>query len=274
MGDGRQTAGCGVATGLLAGVGGRAGCGGGTWQLDRARRQDSQEPQTLVSGVETLHLVDAVAGDLAGLWQSACVRLRKLALLNLPAAAPGRTVALITDFLPQAPNLSELQLDFQFFDPSAWDLEALEALVGKVQAAPSKVSKLMLDWCRLGDAGVECVCRAVSRHARDVGESGASAASRSISPSASAVDRAADDAGITELSLAHCELRSVDSICDMLETPGVALTKLDLSSNALDDRQAVRLAQALPCSKLKELRLRDSQISVPLPVKTEWFWGC
>eukprot|EP00913_Durusdinium_trenchii_P010159 g9526.t1 len=51
----------------------------------------------------------------------------------------------ICKFLPQAPELKELQLDFQYFDPALWDLESLEALVARVQAAPSKITKLVLD---------------------------------------------------------------------------------------------------------------------------------
>jgi len=197
--------------------------------------------------------VDASAGDLLGIWDPLCPRLQKLVLLNLPAAAPGRTAAAVAAFLPKAPNLADLQLDFQFFDPAAWELDALEALIDRVQAPPSKITKLVLEWCRLGDAGVQCVCQSLARNARRLGDLGG---------------------GVSDLSLAHCELKDVGCVCEMLETPGLPLTKLDLSSNALDDQQALRLAKALPLSKVKELRLRDSLISVPLPVKTEWFWGC
>lgn len=196
--------------------------------------------------LEVAHLVDSTAQDLLGFWEPLYPRLQKLVLLNLPASSPGRTVTAVADFLPKVPNLAELQLDFQFFDPATWELDALEALVERAQAPPCKVSKLMLEWCRLGDAGVRCVCQALARHTGSV----------------------------TELSLAHCELRDVGSVCEMLETPDLPLTKLDLSSNSLDDRQATRLAKSLPHSKVKELRLRDSLISVPLPVKTSWFWGC
>ena len=63
--------------------------------------------------------------------------------------------------------LEELQLDFQYFDPALWDLEALDALCCRVQQEPSKVSKLVLDWCRLGDSGARCVCLALARHARE-----------------------------------------------------------------------------------------------------------
>jgi len=218
---------------------------------DNTSEGGAQQSQGLGGCVEIVHLVDATAGDLLGLWAFACMRLQKLVLLNLPATTPGNTVTAVTKFLPRAPKLTELQLDFQFFDPSAWELEALEALVNQVQAPPSKMQKLLLEWCRLGDAGVRCVCQALARHAQQH-----------------------QGHGIVELSLAHCEVRNVKSVCEMLETPGLALTKLDLSSNALDDLQASCLAQSLPLSSVKELRLRDSQISVPLPVKTEWFWGC
>lgn len=229
--------------------------------LLRARAYRPEEPSpppdagaaSLGGRCEALHLVDACAGDLQGLWEPLCPRLQKLVLLNLPAAAPGRTAAAVAAFLPKAPNLTELQLDFQFFDPNAWELEALEALVERVQAPPSKISKLMMEWCRLGDAGTRSVCQALARNVRKLGTEGG---------------------GVSELSLAHCELRDVGCICEMLETPGLPLTKLDLSSNALDDQQALRLAKALPLSKVKDLRLRDSLISVPLPVRTEWFWGC
>jgi len=198
--------------------------------------------------LETAHLVDSSPQDLLGLWEPLYPRLQKLVLLNLPATAPGRTAAAVAEFLPRAPALAELTLDFQFFDPAVWELDALEAFVECVQAPPSKVTKLMMEWCRLGDAGARCVCQALARH-HSVGS-------------------------VTELSLAHCELRDASSVCEMLETPGLPLTKLDLSSNSLDDRQACTLAKSLPHSKVKELRLRDSQISVQLPVKTEWFWGC
>lgn len=130
----------------------------------------------------------------------------------------------------------------------------------RIQAPPSKVAKLTLEWCRLGDAGVQCVCERLSR---------------------------IPCGAVTELSLAHCEMRDVTPVCEMLETPDLSLTKLDISSNALDDCQAARIAKALPLSQLQELRLRDSQVSIPLPVpqttltfgktaqvKTEWFWGC
>jgi len=210
-------------------------------------------PQGLGGRAETLHLVDACPGDLLGLWEPMCPRLQRLVLLNLPAAQPGRTVTAIADFLPKAPALTDLQLDFQYFDPAMWDFEPLETLVARVQAAPSKVNKFVLEWCRLGDAGARVVCGALARHAREPG-----------SPAG----------GVTELSLAHCDLKNVACVCDMLEAPGIALTKLDVSSNQLDDHQAVLLAKSLALSKVKELRLRDSLISVPLPVKTEWFWGC
>merc|ERR1712187_206758 len=116
----------------------------------------------------------------------------------------------------------------------------------QVQSPGTKISKLVLDWCRLGTAGVRRVCQAI---AYEVGS-------------------------MTDLSLAHCEIGDAESICEMLCTPGLNLTKLDLSSNPLDDRHAAALAQAIAGSKLKDLKLRDSQISVPLPVKTQWFWGC
>jgi hypothetical protein len=217
--------------------------------VDRWQPEVHGEPLSLGGRAEVLHLVDVCPVDLRGLWEPLCPRLQKLVLLNLPASAPGRTASAVAAFLPKAPNLTDLQLDFQYFDPSAWDLEALDELVQCVQAEPSKVTKFALEWCRLGDAGVGCVCRTLAR----------------TSPSCG---------GVTELSLAHCEMRDVGSVCEMLETPGLALTKLDLSSNGLDDSQAVRLAKALPLSQVKELKLRDSQISVPLPVKVEWFWGC
>lgn len=197
--------------------------------------------------LEVAHLVDAAPEDLHGLWEPVYPKLQKLVLLNLPAAQPGRTASAVADFLVKAPSLTELQLDFQFFDATNWDLDALEALVERVQMPPSKVAKFILDWCRLGDSGVRRVCQTFAKR-----PSGA----------------------VTELSLAHSELRDVGSICEMLETPELSLTRLDLSSNALDDRQAARLAKAIPHSKLKELRLRDSLISSALPVKTEWFWGC
>lgn len=34
------------------------------------------------------------------------------------------------------------------------------------KAQPSKINKLILDWCRLGDAGVRCVCNALAHHVR------------------------------------------------------------------------------------------------------------
>lgn len=38
-----------------------------------------------------------------------------------------------------------------------------------------------------------------------------------------------------ELSLAHCELKDLSNVCEMLETPGLALTSLDLSANSFGD---------------------------------------
>merc|ERR1719254_60457 len=70
------------------------------------------QPQGLGGRVETLHLVDATSGDLFGLWELTCSKLQKLVLLNLPSVAPGRTVSLVTEFLPRTPELVELQLDF------------------------------------------------------------------------------------------------------------------------------------------------------------------
>lgn len=197
--------------------------------------------------LEVAYLMDTTKEDLLGFWEPIYPKLSKLVLLNLPATSPGLTARAVATFLPKVPNLTELQLDFAFFDPVSWDLGALELLLEQVQAQPSKVSKLFLEWCRLGDDGVRRVCETLSRY-----PAGA----------------------ITELSLAHCEMRDVTTVCEMLETPDLSLTKLDLSSNTLDDCQAARLAKALPLSQVKELRLRDSQVSVPLPVKTEWFWGC
>eukprot|EP00928_Gymnodinium_smaydae_P036141 TRINITY_DN252_c0_g1_i1.p1 TRINITY_DN252_c0_g1~~TRINITY_DN252_c0_g1_i1.p1 ORF type:complete len:534 (-),score=98.39 TRINITY_DN252_c0_g1_i1:100-1587(-) len=227
-----------------------AGSGGGCNGAAACQPLDdgNAEPRGLGGRAETIHMVDVLPTDLLGLWEACCPRLKKLVLLNLPSAAPGRTALAIAAFLPKAPALSELQLDFQFFDPSAWDLEALQELVSRVQLPPSKLTKLALEWCRLGDAGVSCVCRTLARHPRK-------------------------DGGLTELSLAHSELRDIGSVCEMLEAPGLALTKLDLSSNGLEDCQAERLAESLPLSGVKELRLRDTQISIPLPVKVEWFWG-
>lgn len=210
--------------------------------------------------LQVLHLVDLYAADLLGLLPSgtegamsssapSCPKLQKLFLLNLPSAHPGLTAKVICKFLPQAPELKELQLDFQYFDPALWDLEALEALIARVQAEPSKVSKLILDWCRLGDAGVRCVCNALARHVRA-------------------------DAGVKELSLAHCELKDLSHVCEMLETPELALTSLDLSANSFGDDEGVKLAKSLPFSSIKELRLRDSQVSERMPVKTKWSWGC
>eukprot|EP00439_Symbiodinium_sp_Y106_P043149 s5591_g5.t1 len=130
------------------------------------------------SGLRVLHLVDLCAADLGGLLphgaipegssqdstaNPSCPHLHKLLLLNLPAAAPGLTVQVVEKFLPHAPDLKELQLDFQYFDPGFWDLEALEALIARIQVT-SKISKLVLDWCRLGDAGVRCVCAALAKH--------------------------------------------------------------------------------------------------------------
>ncbi|CAK9009796.1 unnamed protein product [Durusdinium trenchii] len=215
--------------------------------------------------LRVLHLVDLCAGDLFGLLPSGaegsssttpssatptpfCPSLQKLLLLNLPSAAPGLTAQVICKFLPQAPELKELQLDFQYFDPALWDLESLEALVARVQAAPSKITKLVLDWCRLGDAGVRCVCAALARHARQRGEE-------------------------AELSLAHCELKDLSHVCEMLETPGLALTSLDLSANSFGDEEGLKLAKSLPLSTIKELRLRDSQVSARMPVKTKWSWS-
>ncbi|CAL1133204.1 unnamed protein product [Cladocopium goreaui] len=210
--------------------------------------------------LQVLHLVDLYAADLLGLLPSgtegamsssapSCPKLQKLFLLNLPSAHPGLTAKVICKFLPQAPELKELQLDFQYFDPALWDLEALEALIARVQAEPSKVSKLILDWCRLGDAGVKCVCTALARHVRA-------------------------NAGVKELSLAHCELKDLSHVCEMLETPQLALTSLDLSANSFGDDEGVKLAKSLPFSSIKELRLRDSQVSERMPVKTKWSWGC
>lgn len=199
--------------------------------------------------LEVIHLMDAAKEDLLGLWEPLYMKLNKLVLLNLPAVSPGLTARAVVAFLPKVPNLVELQLDFAFFDPPAWEAEstALESLVKRVQMEPSKISRFVLEWCRLGDAGVRRICDTFCQH---------------------------PEGSVTELSLAHCEMRDVTSVCEMLETPGLSLTRLDLSSNSLDDCQAARLAKVLPLSQVKELRLRDSQVSVPLPVKTEWFWGC
>lgn len=221
-------------------------------------------PVDAVDGIgarlQVLHLVDLYAADLLGLLPSgtegpisssapSCPKLQKLFLLNLPSAHPGLTAKVICKFLPQAPELKELQLDFQYFDPALWDLEALDGLIARVQAEPSKVSKLILDWCRLGDAGVKCVCTALARHVRA-------------------------NAGVKELSLAHCELKDLSYVCEMLETPELALTSLDLSANSFGDDEGIKLAKSLPFSSIKELRLRDSQVSERMPVKTKWSWGC
>jgi hypothetical protein len=215
----------------------------------RSTPQSSVEAceKSLGEKLEVAFLMDTTKEDLLGLWEPLYPKLHKLVLLNLPSVSPGLTASSVASFLHKAPQLTELQLDFQFFEPASWELDALELLVEHVQVPPSKVSKFILEWCRLGDAGVRRVCQTLARHPHG---------------------------GVTELSLAHCEMRDVTSVCEMLATPGLSLTKLDLSSNTLDDCQAARLAKALPLSKVKELRLRDSQVSVPLPVKTEWFWGC
>lgn len=217
---------------------------------DRTKRQSYF---SLGSRVEVLHLSDVCVSDLLGLWEPSYSCLQKLILLQLPASAPGRTVETLADFLPKAPNLNELQLDFQYFNPQHWDLKSLELLMARIQLPPSKVEKLNLEWCRLGDAGVRSICHTLSEYTR-------------------APD--APSGGVTDLSLAHCDLKDISSVCRMLRTPGLTLTKLDLSSNDLSDSQADQLAMALLVSKVKDLRLRDSQISTPLPVKTEWFWGC
>eukprot|EP00811_Abedinium_folium_P033915 NODE_6843_length_1632_cov_9.301661.p1 GENE.NODE_6843_length_1632_cov_9.301661~~NODE_6843_length_1632_cov_9.301661.p1 ORF type:complete len:505 (-),score=151.58 NODE_6843_length_1632_cov_9.301661:118-1440(-) len=213
------------------------------------------ERQSVGCNVQALHLLDVRPFDLFGLWEPMYTKLQKLILLNLPSTSPGDTTMSISKFLPKAPNLEELQLDFQYFPPSHWELEPLDELVTRVQQHPSKVKKLLLEWCRLGNSGVDCVCQALARNARPPNDAG-------------------EAEGITELSLAHCELQDILSICTMLSTPGLALTKLDLSSNGLDDSQASHLVEVLPASNIKELLLRDSHVSIPLPVKTEWFWGC
>eukprot|EP00812_Abedinium_dasypus_P009267 NODE_296_length_1691_cov_322.152200.p1 GENE.NODE_296_length_1691_cov_322.152200~~NODE_296_length_1691_cov_322.152200.p1 ORF type:complete len:496 (+),score=102.32 NODE_296_length_1691_cov_322.152200:3-1490(+) len=213
------------------------------------------DTQSMGCRVEVLQLLDLCAVDLHGLWEPLYSKLQRLILLNLPSPAPGETTMAVSKFLPKAPNLEELQLDFQYFDPSLWELEPLDELVSIVQKRPSKIRKLVLEWCRLGDAGVDCVCQALARHTRQpdgISETGG---------------------GVEELSLAHCELRDTSSVCALLATPGLALTKLDISSNGLGDCQARRLAEVLPVSNVKELLLRDSQVSIPLPVKTKWFWG-
>lgn len=239
----------GVASPDVAGVAGVAGVAPALEAVDG-----------IGARLQVLHLVDLYAADLLGLLPSgtegamsssapSCPKLQKLFLLNLPSAHPGLTAKVICKFLPQAPELKELQLDFQYFDPALWDLEALEALIARVQAEPSKVSKLILDWCRLGDAGVKCVCAALARHVRA-------------------------NAGVKELSLAHCELKDLSHVCEMLETPQLALTSLDLSANSFGDDEGVKLAKSLPFSSIKELRLRDSQVSERMPVKTKWSWAC
>ena len=233
--------------------------------------------QSLSTRLRVLHLVDLCAADLFGLLPSGegapgpmssvwpfCPNLQKLLLLNLPSAHPGLTAKVICKFLPQAPALKELQLDFQYFDPALWDLEALEALIARVQAQPSKINKLILDWCRLGDAGVRCVCNALAHHVRHLAPE----------QSKKCGQKEGSHEGVKELSLAHCELKDLSNVCEMLETPGLALTSLDLSANSFGDDEGLKLAKSLPFSSIKELRLRDSQVSERMPVKTKWSWGC
>ncbi len=49
-----------------------------------------------------------------------------------------------------------------------------------------------------------------------------------------------------ELSLAHCELKDLSNVCEMLETPGLALTSLDLSANSFGDDEGGGLL-GFPC---------------------------
>ncbi|CAE7018088.1 unnamed protein product [Symbiodinium microadriaticum] len=234
------------------------------------------------SGLRVLHLVDLCAADLSGLLphgaipegysqhsasNPSCPNLHKLLLLNLPAAAPGLTVQVVEKFLSHAPDLKELQLDFQYFDPGFWDLEALEALVARIQVT-SKISKLVLDWCRLGDAGVRCVCAALAKHTSNFCLAG-----NHIGDGLCREKCVESKTGVKELSLAHCELKDLTSVCEMLETPGLALTSLDLSANGFGDEEGLKLARSLQLSSIKELRLRDSQVSERMPVKTKWSWS-
>merc|ERR1719217_460280 len=74
-----------------------------------------------------------------------------------------------------------------------------------------------MEWCRLGDAGCAAVCTALQRNPKG---------------------------SVTELSLAHCELRDVAPLAELLRSTH-SLTKLDLSGNLLDDKAVEILAAAL-----------------------------
>lgn len=61
---------------------------------------------------------------------------------------------MVSDFPPQ----HSLQIILHWFEKSS--CTGLKSC----KAQPSKINKLILDWCRLGDAGVRCVCNALAHH--------------------------------------------------------------------------------------------------------------
>ena len=48
-----------------------------------------------------------------------------------------------------------------------------------------------------------------------------------------------------ELSLAHCEVKDLSYVCEMLETPELALTSLDLSANSFGDDEGALAGEVM-----------------------------
>lgn len=204
---------------------------------------DARHVATFFERLETIHLMEADPFALGGV-PCMLTNLTRLVLLNLPKdPTPNEVLEMVASVPKRAPRLSHLQIDFAYFSPSLWDLDRLELTLEQIASLPT-LKSLILDWSRLGDQGCERVCRALTHNH-----------------------------SVTELSMAHCELRQAGPLAALLRA-SQSLKTIDLSANNLDDKGAQILAEAMSQSSLRECRMRDSHVSLPLPVKTEWYWGC
>ena len=61
-----------------------------------------------------------------------------------------------------------------------------------------------------------------------------------------------------ELSLAHCEVKDLSYVCEMLETPELALTSLDLSANSFGDDEGALAGGSHGGSPVDEIKWRIS----------------
>ena len=74
-----------------------------------------------------------------------------------------------------------------------------------------------------------------------------------------------------ELSLAHCELKDLSHVCEMLETPELALTSLDLSANSFGDDEGGGLGVAM-CMPDGTMSAMDGQM--PWTNDIKWLDTC